>query len=387
MRTAQPMERMTWARGVRCGRRWRGGLAAGLVVLLAAAPAASQSMLERTPNQDGVWVPASGVLQFNFLHRFTAGGPPLRRVSNKPTFLLGAGLPGGGMLAVRYATASRLVNSHPNEWEAFVRWRALSSADGAPLDLALNVGYNEAANSADGELTVAREVGPVRLAGVARYFSDRFGLGDAGGAVGVGTLVSLGRHVAVGGDAVWLPDAPAATDEVAWGAALQVAIPTTPHTLSLQVVNTNTATMQGASKPTGETRYGFEFTIPVTLSRYFGGGGDERTPEAPPASPGDTVVVTMTTTLRFDPDPVRVRAGQTVVWRNTSPVIHTVTADPARAARPGNVRLPDGAAAFHSGDMRPGAVYRRTFTVPGEYAYICVPHELAGMVGRIIVEP
>jgi len=384
MRTALPTERMSSAGDVRCRRRWRGGLAAGLVVLLlAAAPAAPQSVLERTPNQDGVWVPSSGVLQFNFLHRFTAGGPPLRRVSNKPTFLLGGGLPGGAMLAVRYATASRLVSSHPNEWEAFVRWRALSAADGAPLDLALNVGYNEAANSADGELTVAREVGPVRLAGVARYFSDRFGLGEAGGAVGVGALVSLGRHLAVGGDAVWLPDAPETLDEVAWGAALQVAIPTTPHTLSLQVVNTNTATMQGASKPTGETRYGFEFTIPVTLSRYFGGGGEEGAAEA---SPGDTVVVTMTNTLRFDPDPVRVRAGQTVVWRNTSQLVHTVTADPARTARPGNVRLPDGAAAFHSGDMRPGDVYRRTFTVPGKYAYICVPHELAGMVGRIIVE-
>ncbi len=378
---------MIWTSYVRHDTVLRRLVGYGLLALglLVAGPASSQSVTERTPNLDGTWVQAPGVVQFNFLHRFTAGGAPLRRVSNKPTFLLGVGLPSNTMVAIRYATASRLVNSHPNEWEAFVRWQALAESDG-PLDLALNVGYNEAAGSADGEVTVARTLGPVRLSGVGRYFSDRFGTGQASGAVGAGALVSLSRYVAVGGDAVYLPDAPDRLDDVSWGAALQIAIPTTPHSLSLQVVNTNTATMQGASMPTQETRYGFEFTIPLTLSRYFGGSGD-RSAEAPPAPSGDTVVVTMTNTLRFEPDPVRVRAGQTVVWRNTSQVIHTVTADPDRAARPENVRLPEGAATFDSGDLRPGDVYRRTFTVPGEYGYICVPHELAGMVGRIIVEP
>lgn len=348
-----------------------------------AFPVSGQSLLERTPNVDGTWVPESGVIQFNFLHRFTAGGPPLRRVANKPTFLLASGLPGRTMVGIRYSTASQVVNSHPNEWEAFVRWAPWSLSAGAPLELAVSGGYNEAANSVDGELTVARSLGPLRLVGTGRWYSDRFGTGESGGALGGGALVSLGRYMALAGDAVVLLDAPPGA-EVAWGAALQVAIPTTPHTFSLQVVNTNTATMQGASQATGETRYGFEFTIPLTLARYLGGAGTADAPMT--VASGDSVVVLMTNRLRFDPDPLRVRVGQTVVWRNPTPVLHTVTLDPAQSARPENVRLPEGAATFDSGPMAQGDVFRHTFTVPGEYRYICVPHELAGMVGRVVVQ-
>ena len=49
-----------------------------------------------------------------------------------------------------------------------------------------------------------------------------------------------------------------------------VAIPGTPHTFSLQATNTSTATLEGASRGTSQRRYGFEFTIPFTLARYFG---------------------------------------------------------------------------------------------------------------------
>lgn len=354
-----------------------------LVLALGVESGAAQSVLERTPNVDGTWVAFPGVLRFHFLHRFTAGGAPLRRVANKPTFLVAAALPARSMVGVRYGTASRLVNSHPNEWELFGRWSALE-AGVAPVGLAVSVGYNEAANSVDGEVALERVVGPVRLLGVGRWFSDRFGSGRSGGALGGGGLLRLSRHLAVGGDAVVLLDPPSAQGAVAWGAALQLAIPTTPHTLSLQVVNTNTATMQGSSRATGEVRYGFEFTIPVTLSRYF--GGEAPSPAVVAAPSADTVVVEITDALRFEPAVVRIRPGQTVVWRNPTPVLHTVTADPSLAARAANVALPAGAATFDSGFMRQGAVFSHTFTVTGAYGYVCVPHELAGMVGRVIVE-
>ena len=58
--------------------------------------------------------------------------------------------------------------------------------------------------------------------------------------------------------------------QAAWGAALQLAIPYSPHTFSLQITNTTTATLQGASRGVAKVRGGFEFTIPFTLSRYFG---------------------------------------------------------------------------------------------------------------------
>lgn len=90
--------------------------------------------------------------------------------------------------------------------------------------------------------------------------------------------------------------------------------------------------------------------------------------------------------LRFLPDTVRIRPGDTVLWRNSSDLIHTVTADPEQAARSESVRLPPSAELFHSGDIRPGGEFRHAFPIPGEYKYFCAPHELAGMTGMVIVE-
>jgi plastocyanin len=101
--------------------------------------------------------------------------------------------------------------------------------------------------------------------------------------------------------------------------------------------------------------------------------------------PGEAAV-TMTDKVIFEPQTVTVKAGQTVAWKNTSRLVHTVTADPAKAATPSHVQLPDGAETFDSGAIRPGETYRRTFTVPGTYRYFCIPHEAAGMVGEIVVE-
>lgn len=110
---------------------------------------------------------------------------------------------------------------------------------------------------------------------------------------------------------------------------------------------------------------------------------------APPATtqpPGDVAaIVTMTNDNLFVPLRVTVRAGQTVEWRNTSIVMHTVTADPERAAQATSYSLPPGAAPFHSGDMYDGDAFRHTFTTPGEYKYFCQPHEAHGMVGWVDV--
>jgi plastocyanin len=95
-------------------------------------------------------------------------------------------------------------------------------------------------------------------------------------------------------------------------------------------------------------------------------------------------VVTMTGT-RFEPYRVTVRAGETVEWRNTSDGTHTVTADPDRAANPDHVLVPRGAGLFHSGSLLPDESFRFTFTVPGTYRYVCLPHEDAGMIGSVLV--
>ena len=79
----------------------------------------------------------------------------------------------------------------------------------------------------------------------------------------------LNRWFALAGDVTTLLDR-RTNEDPAWGAGLQIAIPYSPHTLSLQVTNTNTATLQGASRGIDKVRGGFEFTIPFTFSRYFG---------------------------------------------------------------------------------------------------------------------
>src|SRR6185436_6019550 len=100
-----------------------------------------------------------------------------------------------------------------------------------------------------------------------------------------------------------------ATEKVAWSAGLQIRIPTTPHSLSLHVTNTNTATLEGSSRGGDKVRGGFEFTIPLTLSRWFGGGVSGT---ATDMTARDTVVVTIRD-FEFAPANVTVRPGATVV--------------------------------------------------------------------------
>jgi len=88
----------------------------------------------------------------------------------------------------------------------------------------------------------------------------------------------------------------------------------------------------------------------------------------------------------FDPPTVAIHAGQTIEFRNTSIVTHTVTDDPNLAAMPSDVALPPGAAPFDSGDIPAGEVYTRVFTAPGTYRYFCRHHEEDGMVATIVVD-
>ena len=98
------------------------------------------------------------------------------------------------------------------------------------------------------------------------------------------------------------------------------------------------------------------------------------------------VVVDMNDSLEFVPAEVTISVGDTIRWDNPSGVKHTVTADPSIAMESDSVRLPDGAAPFDSGPVATGESWSYTFTVPGRYVYFCIPHELQGMIGTVIVE-
>lgn len=358
-----------------------------ILVVMEAVPrgVGAQSVLERPPELGGTWVGVPGSLYFVFNHRFRSTGAPARKVVNSPTLLLGAALPGRAMVGARYATNSVLVGGYPNEWEFFARQAPLVESAGAPVDLTIHGGYNQAARSWDGELTVARTIGSVRLLAVGRGFSDFRRSGEARWAVAGGGTLRLHPFVAVAGDIATLLDRKAG-EAVVWGVGLQLRVPYTPHTLSLQVANTNTTTLEGASiGVSGGRRWGFEFTVPFTLSRYFGGGSVAAVEETVAGPPTGDHEIALSNQLRFLPGTLRIRVGDTVRWRNASDLVHTVTADASRAAKPADVHVPDGAEPFDSGDLKPGQTFSHTFTVPGEYRYFCVPHELAGMVARIIV--
>lgn len=87
----------------------------------------------------------------------------------------------------------------------------------------------------------------------------------------------------------------------------------------------------------------------------------------------------------FDPIGLRIRPGQTLRWINKDPGnSHTSTAyHPSNLGRV--LRIPKGAAPWDSGYLLPDESFSVTLTVEGVYDFFCIPHEHAGMVGRIIV--
>jgi plastocyanin len=406
-----------------------GAAAVGALAALAGLgePARAQSLLDRPPNLSGNWVGSPGTVYFNFIHRFTASDAPERKVSNFPTFLVAAGLPYRLLVGFNYATNSNLAPQYPNEWEFFARHHLLRQDDGAPLDFGGQVAYNLAAEGVDGEVSAGRRIGRLRVIGAARVLSNPFVSGETRFAFAGGGTLRVARYLALAGDVAHVMNDDAPNSRPAWSAGLHLAIPYTPHTLSLQATNTNVGTLQGTSRGGDVVRYGFEFTVPLTLRRWFGtpatppevAGPTQRvdtvvvvqrdsvsavTPRAPAAradslradtpraapTPADTarpaaaaagrtpprrtpaarptVVNVVLRNTTFVPGRIQITAGTTVVWRNEDQLIHSVTATDK---------------SFDSGLLQPGKTYRHTFDKPGQYSYYCMPHPF--MKGVVVV--
>ncbi|GAA0537091.1 plastocyanin/azurin family copper-binding protein [Halorubrum ejinorense] len=98
----------------------------------------------------------------------------------------------------------------------------------------------------------------------------------------------------------------------------------------------------------------------------------------------------------YQPRQITVSTGDTVIWENTSARGHTVTATEGG--------IPDAAEFFASGGfddyqsaktawdadfgglLESGDRFEHTFTVPGVYEYVCIPHREGGMFGTVVVE-
>lgn len=360
-------------------RPWRGWWVAA-VLLAAAAPCGAQSVTERTPNLDDGWTVAPGIIQFNFLHRFEVSAPPARKVTSFPNFHLATGVPMGVNFGLDYSTNSTVFTGIPNEYQLSLRRQILRQATGKPLDLALSAGYNFAPKSVDGELAIGRWIGPVRMLGTVRGISSGYDAQRSLWGLGGGAVLRITNWLSLAGDVFDLVNAPASVGgTTAWGAAAQLRIPYSPHSFSIQITNTQSATIEGSSRGVrGAHMAGFEFTIPFTLARYFGhrakpGTARDSTPV--PAAAADSLppagaAVVRIVNLAFQQGDVRVKAGSRVRWTNQDQLQHSVTSD-------------DGA--FDSGLIESGQGFERVFDRPGVYPYHCTPHPF--MHGRVEVVP
>ena len=345
-----------------------------LLVLAAppvATPLAAQSLLYRPPNLGGTWVPDGGVVQFNFLHRFYVFPGPSHFVENHPTFTLVAGfghnIAFGGRFATKSITGGGGEQSS-NETELYARWRAYG-AEGRPgFAVAVTPAYNLLAKSLDGELGVDWTQGPVTLHGAARAVSRRLGDPTTGAAAFAGGFdVRLTRYIGLSAD---IGSFVSPAGRAAWSAAIDLLIPGSPHTFSLQVSNAQSATIQGASigyaaVGAGHVLYGFEFTIPLHLKRFspwFHGTG------RPKLVVPEGAAVVKIAQYKFATDTVRIAAGATVVWANDDVAEHTVTFDGTEPGSP---------------TIAPSGTFSHRFDRPGTYPYHCTPHPF--MKGVVIV--
>jgi len=344
-----------------------------LLLLVGLAPALeAQAVVDRTPNIDDGWTVPTGVIQFNFLHRFEVSPPPARKVTSFPNFRLATGLPYGFNVDLDYATNSTVFTGIPNEYQLALRRPILRQSLGAPLDLTATAGYAFAPQSVDGELALARRIGAVRLLGAVRGMTNGYDVQQGLWGLGGGAVVRLTSWLSLAGDVFGIVNAPdGAGLNTAWGAGAQLRIPYTPHTFSIQVTNTQSASIEGSSRGVeGAHMAGFEFTIPFTLSRYFGQHGKPAAADTTHGAVTEGATAVRIARLAFDAKTLRVRVGTTVRWTNEDQLQHSVTADNG---------------AFDSGLIEPGRSYERVFDRPGDYAYHCTPHPF--MTGHIIVEP
>ena len=85
----------------------------------------------------------------------------------------------------------------------------------------------------------------------------------------------------------------------------------------------------------------------------------------------------------FDPIGVLIKPGQRVRWICDANVHSTSAYHPNNDNH--SLRIPSAAQPWASDYLLPPQSFEVRLTVKGVYDYYCTPHEMAGMVGRIIV--
>lgn len=349
------------------GRRRRDVLPPLWLAALLALPAAAsaQSTLDHSPNLRGDWSLDRWRTAFVFSHRFEIleGGDEL---INLPTLTLGMGVSRLLQVGLDYASNSELVVGKLGGNETQY-WLAFRPIDGRRTRVIATIARNSAAGSTDAAATVRTRFGMLSLNAELRGYSSVFGTGDGGSAAAGGAIAHLTPYLELSGDVgrMLSPD----TVRSVWSAGVALAIPGSPHTMSLHATNGGALTLQSASRPRvlgrEPVRYGFTFSVPLGSRAQWA-----RIFRRDAAEQSDGAAVVEMRGIEYTRREVRIRPGETVEWINRDPLEHTVTAD-------------DGS--FDSGIIAESGRYRRTFVQPGRYPYHCTPHPQ--MTGVVIVEP
>ena len=348
--------------------------AAVVTGVMVAGGANAQATLDSPPNLSS-WTAVDGGFQFNLLHRFSIGPAPSRKLQNSPTATLAYGLTSWLSAGVNYASASEVVLAYPNEWEFLARIAPLTQDGGAPFDLYLQGGYNLAAESVDGQVLLSRRAGPVRAAAGVGVLQDALYTGTTRATLAAGATVRVKGLLGLAADASTFADREA-SDEIAWSAGINIGVGGTPHTMSIHATNVASRTLQGIARGTSRTRYGFEYTIPISLGGYQRPPADpkdeaQQHPDREPSTSGRAKPASIDIrSLRFAKGEIEVAVGTAVVWRNRDPLSHTVTSDKGL---------------FDSGEIGPDGSWSYTFNTPGRFSYHCAPHP--AMKAVVVVRP
>ncbi len=338
-------------------------------LLMFAAPACAQHLLDYSPNTRAAWGMPVWQPTLILAHRFEilSGGDEL---ISFPLVTVGTAV--WERVAVGFdftsnsEVASRNLGGNETQW-----WMAWSPRAPEWRGISTLLAYNTAARSVDGALTVNRSVRRLSMIGEVRAFSNALETGAFGTVVAGGASLRLTEHLRLTSDLARAvrPD----TFGTVWSGGVTMSLPGTRHSFSFHASNSAAATLQGASrtKRIGEqpVRYGFAFVAPLgsvdQWAQVIGRRRDRERRDQGLETPQVSIHAS-----RFAPDTIRVRVGESVRWVNEDPVTHTVAAL-------------DGRWASHT--IAPGAQFTRTFTDPGTFGYYCEPHP--HMRGVVIVIP
>lgn len=224
----------------------------GLLYIFIGTHSFAQSTISRTVNLESAKPIDKGELFFNFTHRFNV---VFGHVINYPTFILAYGPIQNIEIKSRYATNSEITIDHnTNEIELLAKYYLfeLKSID---LSVAIVPAYNFTANSFDGVIPIVVDIHD-KLISILNISL----LGKSAKTQKTEVIIGTGLIYFVQDNISLTVDINNLTDKIVFGSGISFVIPNSPHTISLQITNATTGTIQGYTFRSDNIRYGFEFT-------------------------------------------------------------------------------------------------------------------------------